>query len=101
VPKDSLYDAAAQEVDTARRAERLQRARDAWDAWVAWWKRRARELAVAAKVSAALAAIAGSWKAIGLLRARDVGRPEDQANGVQTVATGFVDKRPPHDAGPK
>jgi len=98
MPRDPLYQAQAEEVDTAKRAERLQRARDAWAAWVAWWKRRARELAVAAKVSAAVAAIAGSWKAIGLMRARDVGPAQAQVGGSERMATDRVDELP-KDAG--
>jgi hypothetical protein len=94
MPKDALSEAQAAEVDTARRAERLQRARDAWAAWSAWWKRRARELAVAAKISAAAAGIVGSWKVILLMRARNIGRAEMQSGGSERMAADRVDKPP-------
>jgi hypothetical protein len=91
---DKLRAAQAEEVQTSLRAARLQRTRDRWEAWVAWWKRRAKELAVAAKVSAALAAILGSWKAVALLHARDVGPPEQQSGGSERMATDRVEHSP-------
>ncbi len=75
-----------------RRRKRWRRVRDAWGAWVSWWKRRARELAVAAKVAASVTAILASIKAVLLMRARDVGRPELPANGVASTAVDRVDK---------
>lgn len=94
MPRDKLHAAQAEEVDTSRRAERLQRNRDRWERWVAFWKRRAKELAVAAKVSAAVAAILASLKAAVLMRARDVGPAEQQVGGSEKMATDRVEHSP-------
>lgn len=89
---DPLYEATDAMV---ARGKRWRRVRDAWGAWVAFWRHRARELAVAAKVAASVTAIVGSIKAVLLMHARDVGRPEQQAGGSERMAVDRVDKLEP------
>lgn len=92
-----MHDALQEATDAmVARGKRWRRARDAWGAWVGFWRRRARELTVAAKCAAAAATIAASIKAILLMRSRDVGRPDlPPGNDMATLATDRVEKPTP------
>jgi hypothetical protein len=83
--RDPLHIATAAEVRAGRR----------WYRWSRWWARRAKELKTAAAISAALTAIAGSYKAVRLMFARNVGAAEQQIGGSERTAMDRVDKPRP------